>query len=176
MDLSKEYKNWIIELKYKIRSTQLKAAVAINIALTQFYWELGKSINEKQTAWSSKFLETVSKDLQDEFPKMKGFSVSNLKPCRLFYQYFSFGSQAVNLNSKKPINNLEIIEESIRSQAANELKNQEIITKTKDEFSNHLVFRIPWGHIKIIITKIKNLPEANFYINQTIENSWSRDI
>ena len=176
MDLSKEYKNWIIELKFKIRSTQLKAAVTVNIALTQFYWELGKSINEKQTAWGSKFLETVSKDLQDEFPNMKGFSVSNLKTCRLFYQYFSFGSQAVNLNPKQAISNLESIEESIRSQAANELKNQGIITKIKDEFSNHPVFRIPWGHIKIIITKIKNLPEAQFYINQTIENSWSRDI
>ncbi|HUH74556.1 MAG TPA: DUF1016 N-terminal domain-containing protein [Chitinophagales bacterium] len=171
MDLSKEYKNWIIELKFKIRSTQLKAAVTVNIALTQFYWELGKSINEKQTVWGSKFLETVSKDLQDEFPNMKGFSVSNLKTCRLFYQYFSFGSQAVNLNPKQAISNLESIEESIRSQAANELKNQGIITKIKDEFSNHPVFRIPWGHIKIIITKIKNLPEAQFYINQTIENS-----
>jgi predicted nuclease of restriction endonuclease-like (RecB) superfamily len=170
MDLSKGYKDWIIELKFKIRSTQLKAAVAVNIALTHFYWELGKSINEKQTAWGSKFLEKVSKDLQDEFPNMKGFSVSNLKTCRLFYQYFSFGSQTANL---KPNNNLEKL---IRSQVANELKNQVEISQTEYEISNHPVFRIPWGHIKIIITKIKHLPEANFYINQTIENSWSRDI
>ena len=100
MDISKEYKNWIIGLKNKVRSAQLKAAVAVNSALIEFYWELGKSISEKQTNWGSRFLENLSKDLQDEFPEMKGFSVSNLKTCRLFYQYFLNGSQAVNLNTK----------------------------------------------------------------------------
>lgn len=94
--LNTDYKQWLTELKGKIRSTQIKAAIAVNSALIQFYWELGKMIAEKQTAWGSKFLETLSKDLQDEFPDMKGFSVSNLKFCKLFYQYFSIRSQVEN--------------------------------------------------------------------------------
>lgn len=126
-----EYKNWLVELKNKIRSTQIKAAIAVNSALILFYWELGKTISEKQTAWGSKFLETLSKDLQDEFPDIKGFSVSNLKFCKLFYNYFS-----------------------IRSQVENEI-------------SENLFVQLPWGHIKIIITKIKENIEAEFYIKQT---------
>jgi predicted nuclease of restriction endonuclease-like (RecB) superfamily len=135
-----EYKNWLVDLKRKIRYSQIKAAIAVNSELIAFYWELGKMISEKQTAWGSKFLETLSKDLQDEFPEMKGFSVSNLKFCKLFFNYFS-----------------------IRSQVENEI-------------AENVVVKLPWGHIKLIITKIKETIEANFYIQQTIENNWSRDI
>lgn len=40
--LPTDYKNWLTELKSKVRSSQLKAAVAVNSAVVQFYWELGK--------------------------------------------------------------------------------------------------------------------------------------
>jgi len=110
------YKQWITELKGKIRSVQIKAAIAVNSTLIEFYWELGKMINERQTVWGSKFLETLSKDLQDEFPDMKGFSVSNLKTCRLFFVYFS--SQAVNQT--------EMEENAIGSQVVNFLSSSEI--------------------------------------------------
>jgi len=46
-----DYKNWIIELKSKILSTQIKAAIIVNSALIKFYWDLGKSINEKENVW-----------------------------------------------------------------------------------------------------------------------------
>ena len=39
-----------------------------------------------------------------------------------------------------------------------------------------LVAQIPWGHTRLIIDKIKDITEAEFYIKQTIENSWSRSI
>lgn len=39
-----------------------------------------------------------------------------------------------------------------------------------------LVAQIPWGHICLILTKIKDKKEAFFYINKTVENSWSRTI
>lgn len=39
-----------------------------------------------------------------------------------------------------------------------------------------LVGQIPWGHNVLIITKSKNVEEAIFYINKTVENSWSRTV
>ena len=83
-----EYLELVNQLKDKIRSTQIKASIAVNSVLIEFYWELGKIINEKQTAWGSKFLENLSNDLQNEF-KLKGLSVRNLKYCRQFYQFYS---------------------------------------------------------------------------------------
>jgi hypothetical protein len=74
-----EYKNWLVHLKTKIRSAQAKAAIAVNAALIEFYWELGKTIAEKENVWGSKLIEQVAKDLQAEFSEMKGLSSSNLK-------------------------------------------------------------------------------------------------
>jgi predicted nuclease of restriction endonuclease-like (RecB) superfamily len=160
--LTSEYKSWLIELKSKIRSTQIKAAVAVNSTLIKFYLDLGKIISEKDTVWGSKFLETLSRDLQSEFPEMKGFSTSNLKTCKLAYQYF--GSQPVNQNIN--FNN------EISSQVANQL---EISPQVEGELFK-LALQIPWGHIKMLIGKIKDRKVAKFYIQKTIENNWSRDV
>ena len=146
------YKDWLIELKQKVRTAQLKAAVAVNTELIMLYWELGKMITEKQTAWGSKFLEQLSQDLRTEFPNMEGFSVTNLKYFRLFYQYVNFRPQTE-----------DDLHEAIRPQAEDPLLLQHFK-------------QIPWGHTKLIINKIKNTDEALFYINKTIENGWSRNI
>lgn len=41
----------------------------------------------------------------------------------------------------------------------------------------NMIFRIPWGHNRIIIDKCKNNTEkALFYVQKTLENNWSRDV
>jgi len=159
-----EYKEWIVEVKQKIRSTQIKAAIAVNSALIEFYWDLGKMLSEKikQSNWGDKILENVSIDLREEFPDMKGFSVSNLKTCKLFYDYFSNSSQLVNQQQ----NNL------IGSLPANQLQDSD---KEENIIGQQVIAQIPWGHIKVIITKIKDINEAFFFIQKTKENNWSRD-
>ena len=42
-----EYRRWIVELKKRYRSTQIKAAISVNAALLEFYWELGRDISAK---------------------------------------------------------------------------------------------------------------------------------
>ena len=37
------------------------------------------------------------------------------------------------------------------------------------------VAQIPWGHNRLIISKVKNIDEAEFYSNETIKNNWDRD-
>jgi len=52
-----------------------------------------------------------------------------------------------------------------------------IVQQPVDEFVQQLVaqiFLIPWGHNIHIITKAKNIDEALFYIQKTIENGYSR--
>ncbi len=104
-----DYKNWNTELKQKVYSTQIKTSIVVNAALIQFYWDLGKSINEKENVWGSKLLEQVSIDLQAEFPDMKGFSIRNLKYCRNFYKFYSLaiGQQAVAQLQNTDIQSIE---------------------------------------------------------------------
>ncbi len=48
--------------------------------------------------------------------------------------------------------------------------------KDVTEFVPQLVGQIPWGHTRLIISKVKNVEIALYYSQQTLENSWSRDI
>lgn len=90
---TKEYRDWLIDIKRRVRSAQLKAATAVNTALLEFYWSLGADIAEKQknATWGSGFLKQLSKDLMAEFPDMKGFSRRNLEIIRRWYLFYSQG-------------------------------------------------------------------------------------
>ena len=65
------YGPWLGELKARFRQVQLKAAVAVNSAMLQFYWELGADmvVKQKQFAWGSGFVSQLSADLMREFPE-----------------------------------------------------------------------------------------------------------
>ncbi len=143
----KEYKQFLIELKEKVKNSQLKAAVKVNYELLDLYWELGKEITEKQKeySWGDSFLKLLSQDLRKEFPDMRGFSAENLKHIRywyIFYKDYLIGLQ--------PVTQLTSIENKIKS--------------------------IPWGHNQRIMYKCKSVKEAIFYVEKTIENGWSRTI
>lgn len=45
----------------------------------------------------------------------------------------------------------------------------------KYPFVPQCVAQIPWGHNRLIISKVKNIDEAEFYCNETINNNWDRD-
>ncbi len=85
------YRIWIEEIKSKIRSSQIKAAIAINKELILFYWELGEMINQKLSIsnWGDKVLQNVSNDLKEDFSSIGGLSERNLKYCKCFYQFYS---------------------------------------------------------------------------------------
>jgi predicted nuclease of restriction endonuclease-like (RecB) superfamily len=85
-----DYKTWLTALKQKFRSTQLKAAVAVNHSLLQFYWELGADIIARQEthAWGEGFLPQLSRDLTAAFPDMKGFSPRNLASIRQWHLFY----------------------------------------------------------------------------------------
>jgi predicted nuclease of restriction endonuclease-like (RecB) superfamily len=45
----------------------------------------------------------------------------------------------------------------------------------KYQFVPHGVAQIPWGHNRLIITKVKNIYEAEFYCRAVVLNAWDRD-
>ena len=78
--------DFIAEIKQKIRSAQYKALKVVNTQLINLYWEIGKSIAEKQTeGWGKAIVPELSKELQNEFPGVSGFSTTNLWLMAQFY-------------------------------------------------------------------------------------------
>lgn len=77
---------FIAEIKQKIRTAQYEALKAVNTQLIDLYWEIGKSIAEKQSeSWGKAIVPTLSKELQNEFPGIGGFSTTNLWLMAQFY-------------------------------------------------------------------------------------------
>ncbi|MDR0305995.1 MAG: PDDEXK nuclease domain-containing protein [Chitinispirillales bacterium] len=165
--MNNDYKKWIIEVKQKIRSTQIKAAIAVNSTLIEFYWYLGKMITEKENVWGGKLIEQVSKDLKEEFPDMQGLSRRNLFNTQKFYQFYSNSivQQPVALIGQQLVDQLQTIEN----------KQDTTYPRTEDKIVQQLVAQIPWGHNILIFTKSKDIKEALFYIQKTKDNNWSRD-
>jgi predicted nuclease of restriction endonuclease-like (RecB) superfamily len=84
--------------------------------------------------------------LQKAFPNLKGFSSTNLKYCLRFFQFYTD-----NQVTAKP----EVLPAPIGQQ---------------------LVDQLPWGHNILIFTKCPSVTEANYYLGQTLEHGWSRDV
>lgn len=89
MNLDKFQLNFIAEIKQKVRHSQYEALKTVNTHLINLYWEIGKSISEKQSEnWGKSIVVTLSKELQNEFPGIGGFSVGNLWLMAQFYSEF----------------------------------------------------------------------------------------
>ncbi len=89
--LDKEYISFINDIKSKIKQAQIKAAIKVNEELLRLYWEIAKKIVDKQksSSWGDGIIEQISRDLKQEFPNLKGFSVTNIKYMRNWYLFWT---------------------------------------------------------------------------------------
>lgn len=90
LHLDTEYKNFLTNIKDRLKKAQIKAALAANSELIKFYWQLGTELIEKQKAfkWGDHFLEQFSNDMRQAFPQMQGFSKRNLQRMRQFAEQY----------------------------------------------------------------------------------------
>ena len=80
------YDEFLRGLKERIRTAQVRAALAVNRELVLLYWRIGQDILERQrqSGWGSKVIDRLAADLRSAFPEMSGFSPRNLKYMRAF--------------------------------------------------------------------------------------------
>ena len=81
----------ISSLKKRYRSSQIKAASAVNREMLIFYWELGRNLEilKTQYNWGTGFYKAVSDDIKRELPDVKSFSPRNLLYMHQFYRLYS---------------------------------------------------------------------------------------
>ena len=84
--LPDDYPKLLEGVKQRIRTAQVKAALAVNSELVLLYWRIGRDIlnRQQQAGWGAKIIGQLSADLRREFPDSKGFSARNLKYMRSF--------------------------------------------------------------------------------------------
>lgn len=82
-----DYLKFLKEIKEKIISSRITVYRRLNRGLIKLYWEIGKTIVERQQkySWGKSIVEKLSKDLTSEFQGREGFSPNNLWRMRNFY-------------------------------------------------------------------------------------------
>ena len=88
--IDKDYVEWLKHVKKRFKNTQIKASIKVNDELLRFYWSIGKDIVNMQaeSKWGGAFFETLSEDLKKMFPGAKGFSTTNLRYMKRYYNLF----------------------------------------------------------------------------------------
>jgi predicted nuclease of restriction endonuclease-like (RecB) superfamily len=89
MTLEKNAIDFIAHIKEKVHTAQYEALKIVNQQLITLYWEMGKAIAEQlHTNWGKNIVPQLSKALQADFPKMQGFSTTNLWLMVQFYSEY----------------------------------------------------------------------------------------
>jgi len=80
------YDRFVASIKARVRTAQIKAALAANAELVLHYWEIGCDIlaSQKAEGWGAKVIDRLAADLRREFPTLTGYSARNLKYMRAF--------------------------------------------------------------------------------------------
>lgn len=123
--------------------------------MLEVYWEIGKVIIDQELieGWGGKTVDVLARDLKTEFPSIKGFSPRNLRYMKSFYHSYSNKSilQAYLAKLQDPENEPNMI-------------------------LHTTLAKLSWYHHITILDKVKTIEERIFYIQETIQNGWSRDV
>ena len=98
MESAHQENQFIAEIKERVRKAQYEALKVVNTELINLYWDLGRSISEKQEqGWGKRIVPKLSKELQKEFPGVGGFSEGNLWLMAQFYNEYQSDKNLVPL-------------------------------------------------------------------------------
>jgi predicted nuclease of restriction endonuclease-like (RecB) superfamily len=149
LTLSQDYSTFLIDIKNQIKFSQQRAFSGVNQEMILLYFNIGEMIEkqQKKLGWGAKVIDKLSLDILNEFPNMSGFSPRNLKLMVQFYKEYSN-------------------DESVQPAVA-----QMEIPKVQP-----IVAQIPWTHNIILIQKVKDKELRYWYMEQTLQNGWSKDI
>jgi predicted nuclease of restriction endonuclease-like (RecB) superfamily len=141
-----EYKQFINQIKTQIQSSQIKAAISVNQELLKLYWKLASLIVEKQENYA--WGDGLIKQVSQDLQQ----EFPNMK-----------GFSERNIKYMRQWTLFWTSNKGFGQQAVAHLEIEQI-------------FQIPWGHHIVIMSKIKKIDEALFYVQQTIQNNWSRAV
>ena len=169
-----DYIAWIVEVKHRYRSAQVKAAVNVNAEKLRFNWQLGHDLVQKKAEerWGSGVVEQVSLDLKREFPEADGFSVRNLWYMKQWYLFYTKRDYLILHQIGAELQKIEN-QHRVKLHLLGAEFDEGKLQQTEGEFPMSFAL-VPWRHHIEIITKCKSIEEALFYVGKTIEQGLSR--
>jgi len=144
------YNEMLREIIAEVKVTRIVIANRLSTSVTQLYWNIGKrlSCEKLEKGYGGKVVEQLSVDLKCEFPDTDGFSPRSLWDMKRFYEFYTDADQILPQSVAVSINDI----------------------------LQQVVAVLPWGHNRLILSKIKNKEEALYYAEAAIKMGWTRNL
>ena len=164
--LSVQYNDAVKQIKTAILQSQAKALKGVNQEQLALYYGIGRfiSYNSREGFLGKGAISTISEQLSRELPGLRGFSPSNLKSMRAFYEEWE--SLAVN----SPVATGEL-----QSADSERTENRQLQLANFSGFPWVAFLSIGFTHHCTILTKVKDIEERKFYIQLCADLSLSVD-
>ena len=178
MERKESYAIAVKTIKTAILQGQYAAAKGSNRIQLATYFAIGKyiSLNSRQGFWGKGAIETISEQLRRELPGLRGYSPSNMKNMRLFYEKWSV------LDSKSPIAIGESSEQN-STIAIGELQSEDyqidiyrsLSVDNVVDFPIEVFFSVPFTHHIRILEKTQTQEERYYYMHRCVMENLSVD-
>ena len=159
------YVQWRKDIEHLIDTAKLHTALNVNVGTLTLYWNIGKSILQKQEqeGWGKQVIEQLSKDLISRYPDDRGYSKRNLGYMKSFaMQYPDFPFLQVPLAKLKELPILQATLAKLEGEGK--------------DFVQVPLAQISWYHHISLLPKVKDEAQRAYYITETAQNGWSRDV
>lgn len=183
------YLHLLESIKSRIHTSQHKVARYVNSELLFTYWNIGYALNQERDrqGWGAKVVDKLAIDLKKSFPNMKGLSKRNLQYMMRFSEEWSLPlimqqpAAQISNTQQKVVDN---VDDEIMPQAEAQIQlsdnQKDIIVQQAaaqfQDFEQQSFARVPWSHHMVLLDKIEDKTERDFYCNQIVNNNWSRSI
>ena len=111
--MEQKYRDAVQFIKIAILQSQYEAVKLVNEKQLILYYGIGKyiSLNSRNGFWRDGTIDTISSQLTNELPGLRGFSPRNLRNMRAFYEEWStldtYNTKDNNLAVKTAKNEIE---------------------------------------------------------------------
>lgn len=179
--INNNYSNAIQLIKNAILKSRYRAAALANRELLSLYYGIGKYIsdNSRNHFWGTNAIETISMQLQQELPGLRGFSDGNLRKMRIFFEEWKILTSNRSLATNE-IQKTEIAASvSISPLSAEEIQtdiltvNRQLPTGDLQPSDLNNFLSIGFTHHYEILAKTNSLEERLFYIQRCATEFWS---
>lgn len=162
MDINQNYREAVKSIKEAILRSQYRAAASVNKEQLSLYYGIGRYVSENSRTgfWGKGAIEQISSLLQKELPGLRGFSASNIKNMRIFYEAWE------SVLNRQPLADDLVLDEKLLL--------VEIRQPLADEFNWSDFLSIGFSHHTEIISKAKTLEARLFYIHECATRYWSK--
>ncbi len=164
--LSTQYNDAVQQIKTAILRSQAKALAGVNQEQLALYYGIGRyiSFNTRKGFWGKEAIATISRQLSAELPGLRGFSQTNLRLMRIFYEEW----KALEANSSVATDELPTVNNGEEEIHQLRLTNYE-------DFPVVAFMSIGFSHHSAILAGAKSLEERKYYIQLCYDQKLSVD-